>query len=373
MPQRTRSRNAGLDLLRMVSMAMVVTLHVLLNGVLDSATPLSPDYETAWLLECAAYCAVNCYALLSGYVGLEGRFRYANLAVLWCQVAFYTLLIPLAFAMFRPGTVGLREAVRGFFPVMSGHYWYFTAYFAMFFFIPVFNYLVRHLSRRQMDALAAGIVVVFSLLPTAFQTRVLGIFRNDLFITGEGYSPLWLALLYLLGAYARKYDLFARLSCAASFALYGACVLLTWGEKWAAELLRLRLTGEFTSGGILVSYTSPTILFAAVFLLAGFSKLRLPAWAARAATALSPMAFSVYLIHVHPLVWQYVMMGRFRAFGSYGTVKLAVCVLGAALAIYALCTAIDAVRLGLFRAARLRERLVQLEEKHLKNPWADAS
>ena len=200
-----KQRNYGLDLLRMAAMFLVAVLHVLgAGGVLDSAAPLSPDYMTAWLLETAAFCAVNCYALLSGFVGLGGRFRYANLALLWCQVAFYTLLIPVVFALARPGTVGEWALLRGFFPAMSNHYWYFTAYFALFFFIPVLNFLVERLGERQMKALVISLVAVFSLLPTVFQTRVLPIFPGDLFMEYGGYSPLWLAVLYVLGAYARK-------------------------------------------------------------------------------------------------------------------------------------------------------------------------
>ena len=371
-PKAAAGRNLGLDLLRMAAMFLVATLHVLgAGGVLDSAAPLSPDYETAWLLECAAYCAVNCYALLSGYVGVNGRFRYANLALLWLQAAFYTILIPVAFALLAPGMVGTREVIRGFFPAMSNHYWYFTAYFAMFFFIPAFNYLVKHLKRRQMDVLAVSIVVVFSLLPTVFQRDVADIFPGDLFITYGGYSPLWLALLYILGAYARKYNLCARISCAGAFGIYALCILLTWGEKWMVEGLGMKVLGEYIPGGLLVSYTSPTILLAAAALLAGFSKLRLPAWTAKPIVFLAPLSFSVYLIHVHPLMWRYVMAGRFIAFGSYGTVKLAVSVLGAALGIYVLCSAVDAIRAALFRWLDLRGRLSRLEERYVGDLWAD--
>lgn len=371
-PKAAAGRNLGLDLLRMAAMFLVATLHVLgAGGVLDSAAPLSPDYETAWLLECAAYCAVNCYALLSGYVGVNGRFRYANLALLWLQAAFYTILIPVAFALLAPGMVGTREVIRGFFPAMSNHYWYFTAYFAMFFFIPAFNYLVKHLKRRQMDVLTVSIVVVFSLLPTVFQRDVADIFPGDLFITYGGYSPLWLALLYILGAYARKYNLCARISCAGAFGIYALCILLTWGEKWMVEGLGMKVLGEYIPGGLLVSYTSPTILLAAAALLAGFSKLRLPAWTAKPIGFLAPLSFSVYLIHVHPLMWRYVMAGRFIAFGSYGTVKLAVSVLGAALGIYVLCSAVDAIRAALFRWLDLRGRLSRLEERYVGDLWAD--
>lgn len=366
----TTKRNLGLDLLRMASMLGVVVLHVLgQQGVLASAAPLSPDYMTAWLLECAAFCAVNCYALISGYVGVTGRFRYANLALLWCQAAWYTLLIPVFFALRFPGTVGERTAVRAFFPAMSNHYWYFTAYFAMFFFIPAFNFLVNKMPKRQMLVLAGSVVVIFSLLPTVFQAQVLPIFPGDLFFTYGGYSPLWLALLYMLGACIRKYDLFAKITCPKALAVYMACVLATWGEKMAVEWGWSHFGGGYRASGILVSYTSPTILLSAVALLALFVKLPVPLWAEKPIARLSPLSFSVYLIHVHPLVWLHFMTNRLTAFGSYGTVKLAAAVLGTALAIYAGCTLLDSVRAFVFRKLRLRERLTALEEKRIGDLW----
>ena len=364
----------GLDLLRMAAMWMVAILHVLgAGGVLNSAAPLSADYETAWLLETAAFCAVNCYALLSGYVGVKVRFRYANLALLWCQVAFYTILIPILFAVLKPRSVGAKEVIRGFFPAMSNHYWYFTAYFAMFFFIPAFNFLVSRLNRRQMKALAVSLVAVFSVLPTVFQSDVWEKFPADVFVLYQGYSPLWLAVLYLLGACARKYELLAKVSWVKALAVYayGLCVLLTWGEKWLVEGLRMRFLGEFIPGGILVSYTSPTMLLAALALLAAFANLPIPKWAAKPIAFFAPLSFSVYLIHVHPLVWQYVMWGRFAAFGSYGTVKLAAYVLAAALGIYLLCSLIDCMRAFLFRRLRLRQRLTNWEERRVGALWTD--
>ena len=72
-------RNRGIDLLRMTAMWMVVILHILnKGGVLAAAAPLSAGQGTARLLETAAYCAVNCYGLISALLrhhdpGGDGR------------------------------------------------------------------------------------------------------------------------------------------------------------------------------------------------------------------------------------------------------------------------------------------------------------
>ena len=86
------ARNYGLDLLRMVAMLMVVVLHILgKGGVLSACEPLSGQYELLWLLEIAAYCACNCYALISGYVIVDSKFRYSSIIALWLRIAFYTV------------------------------------------------------------------------------------------------------------------------------------------------------------------------------------------------------------------------------------------------------------------------------------------
>ncbi|MCR5648942.1 MAG: acyltransferase, partial [Oscillospiraceae bacterium] len=62
-------RNHGVDLLRIVSMLMVVVLHILgQGGLLDAVSAPSLRHTLCWLLLAAAYCAVDCYAMISGYV-----------------------------------------------------------------------------------------------------------------------------------------------------------------------------------------------------------------------------------------------------------------------------------------------------------------
>lgn len=45
-------RNIGIDLLKIVSMLMIVTLHMLGHGgVLDNMPPMSRCYQVAWLMK----------------------------------------------------------------------------------------------------------------------------------------------------------------------------------------------------------------------------------------------------------------------------------------------------------------------------------
>ena len=78
-----KERNYGIDLLRIVSMIMVVTLHIMnAGGVLGATERMSAKYELASLLQIMTYCAVNCYALISGYVGVNSKFKISNILFL---------------------------------------------------------------------------------------------------------------------------------------------------------------------------------------------------------------------------------------------------------------------------------------------------
>ena len=69
-----KERNKGIDILRILSMYMVVILHILSrgSGLLTNLTPPgSVAWNLAWFLEIACYCAVNCFILITGYLMIE--------------------------------------------------------------------------------------------------------------------------------------------------------------------------------------------------------------------------------------------------------------------------------------------------------------
>ena len=103
-----REKNHGIDVLRMLAMFMVVVLHILnQGGILNASGRFTSQYEVGWLLQTAAFCAVDVYALISGYVWVYAKYRYRNIIELWMQVLFYTILITVLFWVFVPDSVSV--------------------------------------------------------------------------------------------------------------------------------------------------------------------------------------------------------------------------------------------------------------------------
>ena len=176
---------------------------------------------------------------------------------------------------------------------MNDTYWYFTAYFALFFFIPFLNYLVQNLEQQQMKRLLLGTVILFSILPT--------IANADIFRISSGYSAFWLAILYLAGAYICKYKNTMKKFKGIYLLIYSGCVLISWCSKIGIEYVN-RQKGLFLDSECFLKYTSPFILIAAVSLLLFFKDLKVPSGISKVILRIALLTFGVYLWHDNPLI-----------------------------------------------------------------------
>lgn len=353
------ARNYGIDLLRIVSMLMIVVLHILSHGGMKDAVGLKPANE--WLiyfLETAVFCAVNCYALISGYVGLFSNYKYSNLIVLWCRVLFYSAPIAAACKLLFPAEVGVKDLISAFLPVLSGQYWYFSAYFILFLFIPVLNAALQTLSKKRMGAVLLALVFILSVTyPVA---RLL---LSDTFMLGEGYTAWWLMVLYLIGGYVRKYGLFKNAKPSVLFLSYLFSVTVTWMSKWVITAVTEGLFGVIKSTELLKSYISVTVLASAIFLFLLFEKIRVGKGWVKIISFLSPLAFSVYLIHDNRFIRAHLMKGRFEWLAHLPWYQMVLLVLAFAVGIYLVCSCVDLVRHYLFKWIKLKERLEKQESR----------
>ena len=194
-----QKRNWGIDGLRLVSMMMIVTLHILgQGGILGSVAPFSKQYYVAWFIEISAYCSVNCYALISGYVGVYSTFRYYKVLEILAQLLFYNILITIIFLIFYPGIVDKTVILSMIFPISSEEYWYITAYIGMCLLLPGLNCVIKNLDKKALILSLRGIFLIMVALPWVLKFFPVQIV-NDPFKLESGYSMLWLCLLYTMG------------------------------------------------------------------------------------------------------------------------------------------------------------------------------
>lgn len=327
-------------------MFMVVTLHVLgQGGVLAAQAPFTWGWTLCWTLETACFCAVNCFGIISGYVSRSETLSLKGCVLRWAQVVFYSLSLTVLLGLVFPGTVGYRDILGAFFPVITQKYWYFTAYFALMFFTPFLNQLLNGLKPKRADQLMTTIFLLLCLLPS--------LTGRDLFHLRSGYTFLWLCALYLLGGCLRQRRSQHPMSPILLLVGYLLCVLVTAGSKALSVFLQGHLQVSLRPLDALFAYTSPTILCAAIFLLLLFRSIPIRGRiAVRWITFASPLSFGVYLIHTHPSVWNGLLSSRFQAFVHFSPFVCVILVLLTAMAIFIGGILVDYFRNFLFRIVR---------------------
>lgn len=328
-------RNYGIDLLRMVLMYMVCMLHVLgQGGVLNtsSAKISGGGYKVFWLLEILCYCAVDGFALISGYMATDKPRRYERIVEMWFQAFFYSFIVTLVFTVFGINKGwNIIDVVKCALPVGSAKFWYFTAYFVLFFAMPVLNKFIFTIDINTAKKALIILVILFS---------VIGTVRNDPFVTQKGYSAFWLIVLYCIGALAKKVKLFEKRKTIILISLWMACGLITWSEQ------------IFVGKERLTSYVSPTVLLSGMIMVVLFSRIRLKG---TIISNLSPLVFGVYLFQLNQVVYQAIIKERFAFIASQNIIVGVLEVFAFAMAIFIAGLIVETVRNRLAKWMRIPE------------------
>ena len=192
-------RNYGLDLARILAMCGIITLHILgQGGELISLNPNSGNYWISQWVEICAYCSVDLFALLSGWLGLykSKQSIYRTLELLGI-VLFYSIVITIIFILVAPNVFGgIKDIVKSILPMLVGRYWYITCYIPLAIFQPFINQMILSLSQKRHGILCILSVILFSVITTFI--------GYDFFALKEGYSFIQLVICYTIGAYLRR-------------------------------------------------------------------------------------------------------------------------------------------------------------------------
>lgn len=347
-------RNYGIDFLRMISMFMIVILHILgIGGILNSAQPYSINYYTAWFLEIFSYCAINCFAMISGFVMCNSKPKLSKITELWFQIIFYTISIFLFFLIISPADINIKAIAKTLFPISTQHYWYLSAYFGLYLLIPFLNIAIKHLNQKVYTVSLIAIFVVFNILPTLTLT--------DTYALKGGYSTLWLCLLYLLGAYIKKYDVLNKTKKIWGWILFLASVSITFLSKLLLDFITPLIFGEVKCDQLLISYNSPTMVLAGIGLFLAFANMKFNNKLEKAVAVLSPAVLGVYIIHANTFIWESVLKDFAATFSDYNTFIMVSLVIAFAIIIYTVCSATDILRIKLFKILKINNLCNKLE------------
>lgn len=183
-----KERAYGIDIARLTAMFMVVLLHNLgRGGVLDWTIDSIKDL--AFLgIENYAIIAVNVFALISGYLSAGKPLKARSIFSIWATACFWS--IATALTGYTLGQISKTDLLTSPFPLSTAEYWYLNSFLLLQLMVPFLNCAIATLTSAQLG-IATSCLLIAS---TLFESTGLN----------EGYSTMWLAVLWLTGASIKR-------------------------------------------------------------------------------------------------------------------------------------------------------------------------
>lgn len=340
-----KQRNANMDLLRIVSMLLIIFLHSIdHSGVLEAAVPGTWMYYYVYFGYYLAQVCVNCFVLLTGYFMIESKFRPSKLISLWMEVVFYSLIIRIMFFITGQKTFSIVSLISCFVPVMTGRYWFITIYFGLYLLSPFLNIAIKAMTKRQFTALNVVLFLLFSVW-NSLHPSIAGM------NSGGGWGLAWFVVLYCAAAWFRFYranDNKCKRGGILVFTAIPVCMTLLLG---IANTLNIGIAQTIIHHWY--SYNAVPAYLMSLGLMDFFIHINVKnSLISKAITKIAPLTLGVYLIHAHadlsPWMWETLNMPQFMEHWNFPLVQIGVMV-----GVFMVCIGLDWIRKSLFRIIRL--------------------
>jgi surface polysaccharide O-acyltransferase-like enzyme len=336
-------RNINIELLRIISMIMIIIMHLLGHGgILDNVKPYTANYMLVWTINALAFVSVNCYVLISGYFLVDSKFSVKKVLIIWGQIIFYSIAIYVIALSSGLISMNIKTAIIAFLPVLGKQYWFATTYVALYFLFPFLNLMIKAMTKKEMQRLLITIIFMFSLWPNLIP------FSKTL-QSGGGYGIVWFVCLYFISAYIKLHYV-STCKPVIYLIVYILFSMLLIISKLTLEYLGTHILGGSIWLGSFYTYNSILVLIGSVALFLFFinTKKTNNKIASKVILSLSGLTFGVYLIHdngaVRNILWN--RLGTENLANSQGLILAMIVYV---ILIYLSCSMIEYVRQIVFK------------------------
>ena len=186
-------RQSNIELLRLISMLMILILHFNGHALTTSGTFCTAEGVLWNLVETLTITAVSIFVLISGYFGIH--FKIKGVLKLYLRCLIWGLIGYILYCIFNSSPISISKLLARFLPFTHGKWWFMVTYLELYFLSPVLNAAIGTFDKRKH---------IITILIFGFVTLYMGYCRE----TGEdtwGTSLSHFLWLYLIARYIRLY------------------------------------------------------------------------------------------------------------------------------------------------------------------------
>ena len=331
-----KERNSSFELLRLISMLLIVMHHYSLHGGFDYMSTLSLRLYFIQCLNMGGKLGVNLFILISGYFLCKSNFKWQRIIKLELEVIFYSLVIGIIFLILFPEGKSFNNLLREIMPLLSGRYWFYNTYFVLILLSPFINKLIVALSKDEFKKLLLIFFVLWVLIPFVHGLKAI-----------EMSNLGWFIFLYLIAAYIRFFkEDFTKKTTTFYISLGIRTYILILLSVLVFDLLGL-LDSRFQKYFDYFLKMNSILVFAcSILLLIGFSKWNINY--KRSINILASTTFGIYLIHDNKLVRPFLWKELLENATYFDSNKIFLHAFLSILSVYICCIVIDLMRQFIF-------------------------
>lgn len=335
--KNTTSRNSSIELLRIISMIMIVFHHFARHGEFQFW-----DYELStpklWynFIIMGGKIGVNIFVLISGYFLINNNkylFNFQRIKKTWDQVFFYSVGFEIFFIILYfvfKERLDLSNLLNSFFPITTSQWWFASTYFALYLIHPFLNKLLLSLDQKiyQNILLVAGFC--WCIIPTFAKSSY------------ESNSLLWFIFIYSLSGYIRLYGFNLKFKNYHYALIASITSVLTYLSSILISTLGSKITSFSFESTYFYNMQSLPVLVISVCIFMAFVTTNIKT--SNFINTVASATFGVYLIHenhyLRNIFWQTI----FKNSSYQNSLMIIPVSVIAVVLVYIACTIIELVR-----------------------------
>lgn len=193
-----KERKSNLELLRIVTMIIIIAHHYVVNsGLFDLVTTSNEfSYNNIFLLifGWGGKTAINCFVLITGYFMCKSHISVKKFIKLIGEFYFYAIIINMIFLLTGYSDFSIKEILKIIFPFFNITTNFTICFILFYLFIPFLNIFIKNINEKEHITLIVLLLIIYTILPTFANANV-----SFNYIT-------WFIVLYMIASYLRLYS-----------------------------------------------------------------------------------------------------------------------------------------------------------------------
>lgn len=218
--KKAGSRDSSLELLRIITMGIIVAHHYVVNSQLTwgitSENVMSFDSLFALLYGWGGKTGINCFMLITGYFMCKSNISVRKFLKLVLEIVFYRFIFYFIFVATGYIDLSMISFIKNVIPIFGIGTGFIGSFIMFYLCIPFINILVRGMNEKQHILLLILSITVYTVFPSLLNISV-----------SVNYV-IWFTIIYFISSYFRLYPKKIFESKKVWGWITVVCLLLSW-------------------------------------------------------------------------------------------------------------------------------------------------